>query len=149
MTLPEIRTLIPHSGEMILLDRLIWADTENLCAEVIIRTESLFFDGCGVGAWVGIEYMAQAIAAYAGYSAQQRGDPIKIGFLLGTRRYEPILPIFVLGSVLQIHVHCALQDSNGLGAFECHIDDMSRTSDKPMVSATVTVFQPENVNDFL
>jgi predicted hotdog family 3-hydroxylacyl-ACP dehydratase len=34
MTLPDIRTLVPHSGQMVLLDRAVSADTDNLCAEV-------------------------------------------------------------------------------------------------------------------
>src|ERR1051325_2359742 len=67
MDFPDIRSLLPHTGRMVLLDRVIAADADNLCAEVTIRRDSVFFDGSGVGAWVGIEYMAQTIGAYAGY----------------------------------------------------------------------------------
>src|SRR2546426_3960121 len=85
---PEIRSLVPHSGPMVLLDRVVSVDEESLCAEVLIRADSMFCAAGGVGAWVGLEYMAQAIAAYAGYGARLRGAPVKIGFLLGSRRYE-------------------------------------------------------------
>ena len=88
MDLPDIRDLLPHSGPMVLLDRLVAADDESLCAEVRIRADSLFFVDGGVGGWVGLEYMAQAIGAFAGYRARLRGEPVRIGFLLGTRRYE-------------------------------------------------------------
>jgi predicted hotdog family 3-hydroxylacyl-ACP dehydratase len=130
---------------MVLLDRVISVDEESLCAEVRIRSGSLFCDADGVGAWVGIEYMAQAIGAWAGYNARLRGEPIKLGFLLGTRRYECRRPIFVLGSVLRVHVRRLFQNENGLGSFECSIDDNLGQ----VASATVTVFQPPNVNDFL
>ena len=63
MSIPDIRSLLPHSGPMVLLDRVIAADEESLCAEVRIRENSLFCNADGVGAWVGLEYMAQAIGA--------------------------------------------------------------------------------------
>src|SRR5574341_117665 len=103
MNIPDIRSLLPHSGPMVLLDRVIAADEESLCAEVRIRQNSLFCNAGGVGAWVGLEYMAQAIGAYAGYAAKLRGDPIRIGFLLGTRRYQCSQPQFAVGSLLKVY----------------------------------------------
>ena len=78
MDFPDIRSLLPHSGTMVLLDRVVAADADSLCAEVAIRPDSLFCNADGVGAWVGIEYMAQAIAAHAGYLARLRGDAVKV-----------------------------------------------------------------------
>ena len=147
--LPEIRSLVPHSGAMVLLDRLVSVDSESLCAEVNINRDTVFFDGVGVGTWVGIEYMAQAIAAHAGYLSSLRGDPVKVGFLLGARRYECSQAIFPLGSVLKISVQRILQAENGLGAFECSIEDNQSTNGTAAAVATITVFQPENVDDFL
>lgn len=149
VTPPEIRHLVPHSGAMVLLDRVVFVDDENLCAEVNITRDTVFFDGDGVAAWVGIEYMAQAIAAHAGYLSSLRGDPVKVGFLLGARRYECSRPGFPLGSVLKISVQKILQAENGLGAFECRIEDARDSTGTAIAVATVTVFQPENVDDFL
>ena len=145
MGMPDIRSLVPHAGPMVLLDRVISVDEDSLLAEVRIRSDSLFCSANGVDAWVGMEYMAQAIGAWAGYTAQLRGEPVKIGFLLGTRRYECSRPIFVLGSVLRVHVQCVFQNEDGLGSFECSIDD----EEGRVATATLTVFQPPNVNDFL
>ena len=145
---PAIQFLVPHQSPMILIDRVVSANLEELVAEVCIHPQSLFFDGYGVGAWVGIEYMAQAIAAHAGYQAQAKGLPIKVGFLLGTRRFESAKPRFMQGEVLHIHVRCALQSENGLGAFECSIYNALQPA-VSLVNATITVFQPENVDDFL
>lgn len=144
-TFPPIRTLVPHAGPMVLLDQVLSADEENLCAEVTITAASLFYADDGVGAWVGVEYMAQAIAAHAGYLAQRDGAQIKVGFLLGARRYEAQVPAFAAGSVLHVHVHRALQAENGLGAFECRIELQGVT----VAMATITVFQPADVNEFL
>jgi len=156
---PDIRSLLPHSGLMVLLDRVISVDEESLCAEVTIRPDSLFMGVDGVGSWVGVEYMAQAIAAFAGYAARLNGDVVKVGFLLGTRRYETSCSGFAPGSVLRVHVQRVLQADNGIGSFECHIDDASpghgtdgdvnNGNVQPLARATVTVFQPDDVAVFL
>ena len=149
MSLPDIRTLVPHSGTMVLLDRLVSVGDEILCAEVVIASDTLFCDASGVGGWIGVEYMAQAVAAFAGYEAQLRGESVRVGFLLGSRRYECSRSNFAIGSKLHIHVQRALQGENGLGAFSCHIDDANDTSAAPLATATITVFQPDNVDEFL
>ena len=150
MTMPDIRTLVPHSGAMVLLDRVVSADDDNLCAEVCIHAASMLADAQGVGAWVGIEYMAQAIAAHAGWNALQKNQGVKVGFLLGSRKYQAGVPVFALGSVLRVHVHRVLQGENGLGAFDCRIDHADAAPGAPsLATATVTVFQPDNVNQFL
>jgi len=145
MGMPDIRSLVPHAGPMVLLDRVISADEDSLLAEVRIRSDSLFCNTDGVGAWVGIEYMAQAIGAWAGYTARLRGEPVKLGFVLGTRRYECSRPIFTLGSLLRVHVLRVFQDENGLGSFECSIDN----EEGRVATAIITVFQPPNIDDYL
>ena len=138
MNIPDIRSLVPHAGPMVMLDRVISADEETLCAEVSIRSESLFCTAEGVGAWIGLEYMAQAIGAYAGHIAHLRGEAAKIGFLLGTRRYECKQPFFTVGTRLRIHVKRLFQSENGMGSFECRIDDGAAQ----LASVTLTVYQP-------
>lgn len=146
----EIHKLVPHADPMVLLDRVITVDEESLSAELTITQDSLFFDEAelGVGAWVGIEYMAQAIAAYAGYQAVSKGESVRVGFLLGSRRYESHCSYFLLGSTLQVQVRRVLQNENGLGAFECQIGDANENK-TVLATATVTVFQPEEVKQFL
>jgi predicted hotdog family 3-hydroxylacyl-ACP dehydratase len=138
MKIPDFGSLVPHAKPMVLLDRVLWADQENLCAEVCIRSDSLFCTAEGVGAWVGLEYMAQAVAAYAGYVAHLRGEAVRIGFLLGTRRYDCNRPFFYVGTRLQIHVKRVFQSENGMGSFECRIDD----GPAQLASVTLTVYQP-------
>ena len=147
MTYPDIRSVVPHEGQMVLLDELVTAEGDDLCAELTITPATVFADADGVGSWIGVEYMAQAIAAHAGYAAHLRGEPAKVGFLLGARRYDCAVPRFAMGSVLLVHVHRALQGDNGLGAFDCRI--VERASAAVLATATITVFQPDNVRDFL
>lgn len=137
MDYSDIRDLLPHSGPMVLLDQLVAADDESLCAEVRVREDSLFYVDGAVGGWVGLEYMAQAIGAFAGYSARLRGEPVRIGYLLGTRHYECKQASFTLGSRLKIYVKRVLQSADGLAAFDCRIDDENGL----VASANLTVFQ--------
>ena len=138
MIIPDLRALVPHAGPMVLLDRVISADEERLCAEVSIRPDSMFCTAEGVGAWVGLEYMAQAVGAYAGYVAHLRGEAVKIGFLLGTRRFDCDRSYFSVGTRLQIHIKRVFQSENGMGSFECRIDDGAGE----IARATLTVYQP-------
>ncbi len=74
-----------------------------------------------------------------------RREPVKIGFLLGSRRYECSRPVFAIGSVLRVHVARQLLADNGLGSYVCRIED----DDGVAATATVSVFLPENVEKFL
>nr|WP_315395905.1 hotdog family protein [uncultured Duganella sp.] len=150
VAMPDVEKLVPHSGQMVLLDRVLSAGRDDLCAEVRIRADSVLAGELGVGSWVGIEYMAQAISAHAGWLSHQRGGDVKVGFLLGSRKYDTSVPYFKPGSVLLVRVHRVLQAENGLGAFDCRIDDADAAPGAPsLATATVTVFQPHNVNQFL
>ena len=53
--------------------------------ELVVPEAGLFVEDGQVPAWVGIEYMAQAIAAWAGCRARAAGKPPQLGFLLGSR----------------------------------------------------------------
>lgn len=145
MGLPNIRDLLPHSGPMVLLDHVVAADDESLCAAVQVREDSLFYVDGAVGGWVGLEYMAQAIGAFAGYHARLSGKPVRIGYLLGTRHYECKQPRFALGSCLKIHVKRVLQSEEGLAAFDCRIDDESG----PIARGNLTVYQSADHEELL
>ncbi|MCF7964715.1 MAG: hotdog family protein [Methylobacter tundripaludum] len=132
----DVAALIPHSGSMVLLDRIIDYDDQGLTAELVVRADGLLADHESVPAWAGIEYMAQTIAAYAGMMATQAGEPIRLGFLLGTRRYHSNVAAFKVGSALTIKVEKIMQDDN-LGVFNCRIQGKGVE-----VTAKLNVYQP-------
>lgn len=143
-----IDELVPHSGTMLLLDELIVFDSDSLSAGVSISEQSLFLQERGVPAWVGIEYMAQAVAAYGGVQALSRGEPVSIGLLLGSRKYSCNQPFFPLGCQLTVTIRQELQAENGLGAFSCTI--LSSDGDLAIeASANLNVFLPDDVDEFL
>ena len=133
-----VEELVPHTDKMVLLDRVIEFDEENMVAEVIVRDDGLFGDGSTVPAWLGIEYMAQTIAALGGMKRRLAGKPLNLGFLLGTRRYDCNLDIFPVGSVLTVSVKQLVEDQ-GLGVFDCRI-----TAEGISASAKLNVYQPDS-----
>lgn len=145
MSMPDIRSLVPHSGRMVLLDRVVAADADTLTAELTIRADHPFVDDDGVGAWVGIEFMAQTIAAFAGHDAMLDGRPPKVGFLLGTRSYDCNAPSFPVGTTLRVTVRRELHGENGgLGSFSCTISGAGIEA-----NAMLAVFQPDSTEGFL
>jgi predicted hotdog family 3-hydroxylacyl-ACP dehydratase len=140
----DVAELIPHSGKMVLLDRIIEYDEHSLSAELIVRNDGLLGNEKAVPAWVGIEYMAQTIAAYAGVMAKKAGEPVKLGFLLGTRSYNSNVAEFKVGSRLTVRVKQVIQDDT-LGVFDCEIYGINHESDQDIqieVSANLNVYQP-------
>ena len=132
-----VRELLPHDPPMVLLDRVISCEDSSLVAEVVVTPESVFCGEAGVPGWVGIEYMAQSVAAHAGALARERGDDPAIGYLLGTRSYKSAVSVFPIGAVLTIAIEPLFAEM-GLGAFACRID-MGET----VAEATINVYQPE------
>ncbi len=133
-----IRELVPHAGRMVLLDAVVEAHDETLACTTRIGADHLFECGGEVGGWLGIELMAQAIAAWSGWQARQRGVAPRVGFLLGTRRYDSRRARFAVGEELTIHVHRQFQADNGLAQFEARIE----IGGEIVASAALNVFEP-------
>lgn len=136
--------LVPHSGHMSLLDEVVSFSEETLTARVVIGPQTTFLRDGAVPAWVGIEYMAQAIAAWAGSGEKQAGGEPKVGFLLGTRKFSSSCAAFPQGAELTIHIERELQDDSGLGSFQC-----SLTFDDQQQQARLNVFQPKDAAAFM
>ncbi|MCP3140995.1 ApeP family dehydratase [Pyxidicoccus xibeiensis] len=141
----DIADLVPHADRMRLLDRVVEGDAESLVAEVTLREDFLFHENGGVGGWVGVELMAQTIGAWAGWQARLRGEPPKVGFLLGTRRYDCSRPTFKTGERLRIEVHRKFWADNGLGQFDCTLGIDGVT----VATAALTVFEPQVPGDVM
>lgn len=131
-----VADLVPHGPEMTLIERLVSYDAVRSVAAARIDERSVFFEHGGVPAWAGLEYMAQAIAAHAGFAARLRGERPAVGFLLGTRAYSSFVSHFEAGAQLSISVEPEITEA-GFASFTCSIE-----SDRLLATAVVTVYQP-------
>jgi predicted hotdog family 3-hydroxylacyl-ACP dehydratase len=137
--------LLPHAGDMILIDQVLAFDEEQIQTRTQVRPGGLFNRADGsLPAWVGVELMAQSVAAYAGCQAREQDNPVQLGFLLGTRKFECNVDCFPAGSELTIHALRSLEDDNGMGVFECHLSG-------PGIQATarLNVYRPPQPLDYL
>ena len=138
---------MPHSGAMLLIDRIVDYGPEHIVAELDIGPDLPCYAGGRVPAYLCIEVMAQSIAAWSGI---RRGNPKfrpPIGFLLGTRRFESTMKFFTQGSTLKIRAQ-RLLENEGLAMFECEVDLLDADSVQINVAmANISVYSPpENLN---
>ena len=140
-----ITSLVPHRPPMLLIDRVIADDAEQIRVEAIIKPDQLFVSPEGLPAWVGVELMAQTIASFAGLRALEKNEPVRLGFLLGTRRYECSRPFFAVGARLEIEARQELVGANGLAVFFCTIF----LGDEVLATAQLNAFQPPDVEAYL
>lgn len=140
----SVAELVPHSGKMSLLDNIVEYRDLWLRAEVCITVDSMFADEHGVPAWIGLEYMAQAVAAFSGWQERLKGGSPKLGFLLGTRKYICTTDYFSVGTTLTVTVQLEMEAANGLNVFQCVLQ-----SEGVDASANLNVFQPDDPINFL
>ena len=77
----DVAPLLPHSGNMVLLDEILDYDDESLQGRATIREDHVFLRPEGVvPAWMAMEILAQGIAAFDGCHAAQAGrGPAALG----------------------------------------------------------------------
>lgn len=141
---PPVAELLPHASPMILLDAVTACTPTSITCT--LNTTSPLLPKTPQGKFslaVGYEWMAQSIGAFAGITAKKAGQPIKIGFLLGTRRTEFFTEYFCPSQALQCQVNL-IGHFDQLGVFDCEI-----FADKTvLMRGQIKVYQPDDVEGF-
>lgn len=103
-----IMSIVPHSGKMSLLDRVVEFDFQTLCitTEVDITPDSMFFDSeiNGIPTWIGFEYMAQSISALSGIYGRTQNESPKVGFIMSVNSFVSEIPFFPAGTTARMVV---------------------------------------------
>jgi len=134
--LPRIAELLPHRGPALLLDEVIAHETERVTCRVTLREGAAYARDGRLPAVLAIEYMAQTIGAWVGLRARARGEPVRIGFLLGTRELRLHVDSFAAGDVLDVDAEHVWGDL-ALGSFRCAV----RRAGEVVAEATINAFQ--------
>jgi len=135
---PPISELVPHSGPMVLLDAMrAWAPGEATCT-MRVREGMPFVKGELFDAVALMEPMAQAVAACLGYEAFQGGEGVRVGMIIGCRKFEVDVPAVSVGAELVIRV-ARLRGSDSLSHFECE----TWLREGSIARATLTLFHTE------
>ncbi|MBD9356326.1 3-hydroxylacyl-ACP dehydratase [Methylomonas sp. EbA] len=130
---------------MVLLDRVLDVSDNHILVELNVRDDGLFSSvDQHVPAWVGLEYMAQAIAAYSGYHRKCRGEAIGLGFLLGTRYFQCSVGSFPCGTKLTVRAEKIIEAANDMSVFDCTIAGQNIKA-----SSKLNVLLPQDSKKFL
>jgi predicted hotdog family 3-hydroxylacyl-ACP dehydratase len=141
-----IEAIIPHRGTMLLIDGVNAFSEETLSARATVHADAWYADAQGaMPAWIGIELMAQTIAAHVALLAMRGGGRARPGVLLGSRSYKALQPSFAGGAQLLVHATELLRSEEGHGAYECTIHD----GDVCCAEAVIKVFQPADFQSFI
>lgn len=156
-TLPECpitdtASLLPHSGRMVLIDRITRYGDDFVEAGAQIKPDHILLAGGILPYTAFIELMAQAVGAYAGLQARKNARPVRLGFLLGTRKLEIFAQSVPVGTHLLATAHMSIQDAGGMGVFDCELrwTDAPETSsgtlpsDGILARASLNVYSPEH-----
>ena len=136
---PCVDVVLPHARPMILIEDVSSRGPGNTRSTVRIHEGTMFCEAPhGVPAYVGLEYIAQTVAAHAGLRAHRAGEPVRVGFLLGTRRYDCAVAHFPLGSELTIDVVATLEGET-ISKFAGVIVDASTGNELARCAVTVYV----------
>lgn len=135
---PPVRELLPHRGRAVLLGAVLAHDATTTVCSVDPAGGDLYRDEDGtVPAWLGLEYMAQAVAVHGGLLDRAAGTPPRPGFFLGSRRLVFAADRFARGQALEVAAR-HLRGSASMLAFECSVREPGRTD--PLVSGVLTVY---------
>lgn len=145
----RVEELVPHRGAMSLLDSIDEYGEDWLRASLTTRPTSTFAEAHGVPGWVGIEYMAQAAAAFAGIEQAQRGEQASIGLLIGSRYYRwmpgSTFEIIPFGTKLVVEARLALRDEEDFAAYDCTLSAQGQR----IAECTLKAYRPRDIRPFL
>lgn len=140
-------TVLPHSHRMMLLEQIVAYDEHSLLAYAHIDAEHILLpDGAqALPSYLAAEIMAQGVAAWAGAHALDKGEKVRLGFLLGTRKLHCLVPDIPIGTQLSVHITQSWQDNTGMGVFDCEL--RCRESGNILLSGAMNVYSPSNEAD--
>jgi len=144
---PPVAEVLPHRGPMVLLSRVIAHSGTHTACVVEIGPNAPFMDRRGrVPAWVGVEYLAQCVAAHAGLRARAKGEPVKVGLLVGARRLEFRTTGFAVGQTLTAQA-THLWGAHESASFESRLLDAGTGA--VLVEGNLSVFLPQTLERFI
>jgi predicted hotdog family 3-hydroxylacyl-ACP dehydratase len=141
----RVQDLVPHRGAMSLLDSIDSYGADWLRASLTVSPRSIFATASGVPGWVGIEYMAQAAAAFGGIEQVQRGAAPSIGLLLGARYYRCMLEHFPDGMRLDVFAKVAMRDDQDFAAYDCTLE----SGGQRVAECTLKAYRPGDLGPVL
>ena len=135
--------LLPHTGKMVLLDSVIECSESRVVALATIQKDCILLPtdtATHLPTYLSIEIMAQTVGAWAGAVALSQGEKVRIGFLLGTRRFDMPVAEIPVGTQLRCEATLSWQDDTGMGVFDCVMLD--NQNNNTIATASLNLYRP-------
>jgi predicted hotdog family 3-hydroxylacyl-ACP dehydratase len=139
---PPIEDLVKHRRGMLLIDKVIAYDENNVTTQLTITKGATFLHDGHVPSWVGVEYAAQSVAALSGMRAHILNEKPKLGLLLSCRRYKTTRCEFKLDETLVIHAEEEFNDGQ-MGAYTCSILIEGET----IATLSLSAYSPDSIDN--
>lgn len=129
--------LLPHGPSMVFIDEVLEYGAESVVCRVVPGSNDGQYARDGVvPATMCVEYMAQAISAYAGLRAEP-GERRQIGYIIAVRSLRVHVPGFVVGQPLIVRANRQWGEAH-LGRFEAAIEREGEV----VAQAFMSVYRP-------
>ncbi len=123
---PPVAELVPQRPPMLLLDAVEQAWDDGLCCTATVRADWLLVIGEAMPAAGLLEIMAQTVAAWHGLRGRSRGEPVRVGMLVGCRDLQLHAAQVPVGACLRVVVRQSYppfpEPDGGLLEFACRIE---------------------------
>jgi len=142
----HLTDLVPHASPMVLIDEIVSFEAEGVHARAIPRADGLFVASSSpsVPAWLGLEYLAQAIAAWSGFHEQQAGRNVKPGLLVGTRGFTSRTGQLPVGEPLDVVAERVIAGKGAISVFEGRVE-----GGEARQTTRIKVVLPEDIDPYL
>lgn len=170
MNYKSVESYLPHSGEMVLVDEIIEVGADFIITKTIIKNHTIFCESIesmgesqgesgesksvadssesqdsgeshesqnlAFPTYKAIELMAQSLGIFR--ALNEKGSGSKLGFLLGARRFEILRPFILREARTKVVV--SMQDSSGMGVYDCEIFE----GESLVAKASISALNPSN-----
>ncbi|MEO6709338.1 MAG: 3-hydroxylacyl-ACP dehydratase [Planctomycetota bacterium] len=136
--------VLPQKPPMVLLDSIVsHAADETVCSVRIDPTSPFAGADGSIPCWIALEYMAQCAAAHSGLLTREQGKPIRMGFLLGSKKITFHVQHFEAGSELRVTARSAWSDGE-LASFACTVH---ASDGKLLAECDLTAYSPHDMQN--
>lgn len=147
----ELIQLIPHSGKMVLLSRIISHDISKreVVAQFDVEESCIFYDDelDGIPNWVTFEIMAQTLSSLTGITNRVKGLKPLAGCILSITNFKAEKEVFEKGSVLTINIREDFRDEEShVFKYYCSVSQNGQTD---LVTTDITVLETENIESIV
>lgn len=136
----EIDNFLPHSKDMILLDKFIKFSIDEIRVFCEIK-QSVFIRDGKFDSVNYIEIAAQSLGVYDYKFKELNGLKADFGFLLGCRKFSIFKPFLCVGDKILVVSSPVLQDNSGLGIYSSQLFIVNDVKYKDLANVDTSILQ--------